>query len=118
MSAHVKTGSNSVGSLMERRHGRSTSFIIYLPQVKPQAKIDLLMTDAVIPHISGKKLADRVRALYQHTKVLFTSAYAEAAIVDHGVLNKGVALLQESFAAAALACKMRKMLDRAKPPRS
>jgi PAS domain S-box-containing protein len=78
--------------------------------------IDLLFTDVVMPHMSGKELADRVRALYPHTKILFTSAYTENAIVHQGVLNKGVALLQKPFTPSALAHKLRAVLDQPGPP--
>jgi CheY-like chemotaxis protein len=73
--------------------------------------IDLLFTDVVMPHMSGKELADRVRALYPHTRILFTSAYSENAIVHQGVLDKGVALLQKPFTPSAMACKLREVLD-------
>jgi CheY-like chemotaxis protein len=73
--------------------------------------IDLLFTDVVMPHMSGKELADQVRALYPLTKILFTSAYTENAIVHQGVLNKGVALLQKPFTPSALAKKVRAVLD-------
>jgi CheY-like chemotaxis protein len=52
-----------------------------------------------------------VRALYPHTKILFTSAYTENAIVHQGVLDKGVALLQKPFTPSALAHKVRQVLD-------
>ncbi|HEY2329276.1 MAG TPA: response regulator, partial [Verrucomicrobiae bacterium] len=77
--------------------------------------IDLLFTDVVMPHMSGKELADRVRALFPQTKILFTSAYTEGAIVHQGVLNEGVALLQKPFTPSALADKVREILDAGKP---
>jgi signal transduction histidine kinase len=73
--------------------------------------IDLLFTDVVMPHMSGKELADRVRALYPQTKILFSSAFTENAIVHQGVLDKGVALLQKPYTPSALAHKMREVLD-------
>jgi signal transduction histidine kinase/CheY-like chemotaxis protein len=73
--------------------------------------IDLLFTDVVMPHMSGKELADRVRVLYPHTRTLFTSAYTENAIVHQGVLNEGMALLQKPFTPSALARKLREVLD-------
>jgi PAS domain S-box-containing protein len=73
--------------------------------------IDLLFTDVVMPHMSGKELADRIHALHPQTKILFTSAYTESAIVHQGVLNKGVMLLQKPFTPSALAHKLREVLD-------
>ncbi len=78
--------------------------------------IDLLFTDVVMPHMSGKELADRVLALYPDTKILFTSAYTENAIVHQGVLNRGVDLLQKPFTPSALAHKLREVLDQKKKP--
>ena len=82
-----------------------------LKQQPDTGHIDLMFTDVVMPHMSGKELADRVRASYPHTRILFTSAYTENAIVHQGVLNKGVALLQKPFTPSALARKLREVLD-------
>jgi CheY-like chemotaxis protein len=71
-----------------------------------------------MPHMSGKELADRVRALNPHTRILFTSAYTENAIVDQGVLNKGVALLQKPFTPSALARKLREVLNEPSAPKA
>jgi two-component system cell cycle sensor histidine kinase/response regulator CckA len=73
--------------------------------------IDLLFTDVVMPHMSGKELADRIRASHPHTKILFTSAYTENAIIHQGVFSKGLALLQKPFTPSALASKLREVLD-------
>ena len=73
--------------------------------------IDLLFTDVVMPHMSGKELSDRIQALYPRTKILFTSAYTETAIVHQGVLNPGIVLLQKPFTPSALANKVREVLD-------
>jgi PAS domain S-box-containing protein len=88
--------------------------------LKPQrdnGPIDLLFTDVVMPHMSGKELADRVQALHPHTRILFTSAYTENAIVHQGVLNPGVALLQKPFTPSALAHKLREVLDQPGAPK-
>ncbi|MEY2428506.1 MAG: two-component system, cell cycle sensor histidine kinase and response regulator CckA, partial [Verrucomicrobiota bacterium] len=89
-----------------------------LKQQSEVGHIDLLFTDVVMPHMSGKELSERVQALYPHTRILFTSAYTANAIVHQGVLNKGVALLQKPFTPSALACKLREVLDQSSPPKA
>jgi len=87
-----------------------------LKQQRDNGHIDLLFTDVVMPHMSGKELADRVRALYPHIRILFTSAYTENAIIHQGVLNHGMKLLQKPFTPSALARKLREVLDEPPPP--
>jgi two-component system, cell cycle sensor histidine kinase and response regulator CckA len=87
-----------------------------LKQQRDIGHIDLLFTDIVMPHMSGKELSERVQAVYPQTKVLFTSAYTENAILHQGVLNKGLALLQKPFTPSALAHKLRAVLDQSSAP--
>jgi two-component system cell cycle sensor histidine kinase/response regulator CckA len=79
---------------------------------KDVGHIDLLFTDVVMPHMSGKELSDRIHAIYPHTKILFTSAYTENAIVHQGILNEGVMLLPKPFTPSGMAHKIREILDR------
>lgn len=74
--------------------------------------VDLLFTDVVMPHMSGKELADRMCSLFSDTKILFTTAYGEGAIVHQGTLDPGVELLLKPFTPSQLAQKAREVLDR------
>jgi PAS domain S-box-containing protein len=74
-------------------------------------QVDLLFTDVIMPHMSGKELADRVCTLYPQTKILFSSAYTENAIIHQSALDNGVALLHKPFTPSALAHKVRETLD-------
>ena len=73
--------------------------------------IHLLMTDVVMPGISGRELAGRVKSLRPDMKVLFMSGYADQAVVHHGILDTDAALLQKPFTMAALAAKLREILS-------
>jgi PAS domain S-box-containing protein len=74
-------------------------------------RIDLLLTDVVMPKMSGRELADRLENSRPGLKVLFASGYTDDAIVRHGVLEPGVSFLQKPFSLATLGQKIREVLD-------
>ncbi|GMV80476.1 MAG: histidine kinase [Planctomycetota bacterium] len=74
--------------------------------------VHLLVTDVVMPRMSGSELARRLAQSHPGLKVLFTSGYTENAIVHHGVLNADVNFLQKPYSPIALAKKVREVLDR------
>lgn len=73
--------------------------------------IDLLITDVVMPKISGKEVADKLRTIHPETKVLFMSGYTDEAIVHHGIVDSNIAFIQKPFSEQALAQKVRDVLD-------
>lgn len=73
--------------------------------------IDLLLTDVVMPEMSGPELARAVVALRPGLKVIFTSGYTDDAIEREGVLDPAVTFIQKPYRPKALACKIREVLD-------
>ncbi len=84
-----------------------------IAQTRNGAKIDLLLTDVVMPRMGGKELADHLQAGDTELKVLFCSGYTEDTIDHHGILDDGVAFLRKPYTLDALACRVRELLDMA-----
>ncbi len=73
--------------------------------------IHALVTDVVMPGMSGRQIAQRVAGQRPGIRVLYMSGYTDDAIVRHGVLEVGAAFIQKPFSSAALARKVRDLFD-------
>ncbi|HWQ52351.1 MAG TPA: PAS domain S-box protein [Bryobacteraceae bacterium] len=76
--------------------------------------VNLMVTDVVMPEMSGCELAEHARTMAPEMKVLFISGYTDEAIVHHGVLEAGIPFLQKPFTHQALTRKIRELLDNGK----
>jgi CheY-like chemotaxis protein len=80
-----------------------------------QEHIDLLLTDVIMPNLSGRELAERLERLQPGIKVLFMSGYTDDSIVQRGVLEQNAQFIQKPFNPEALAGKVRTILGPAGP---
>ena len=94
-------------AVVEARHGAEA---LTLCERHPDP-IHLLMTDVVMPGISGRELAGQVKAVRPGIRTVYMSGYTDDAVVLHGVLSEGMAFLQKPFTQEALARKVREVLD-------
>lgn len=83
-----------------------------------QPRIDLMLTDVLMPGISGTQLAQQVEKLRPEIRLLYMSGYPSDGIVNDGMLAEGVALLPKPFTVAQLALRVRQMLDDRVPAES
>jgi CheY-like chemotaxis protein len=93
--------------VLEARHGAEALEV----SNRHAGPIHLLVTDVVMPQMSGRELAQRLATLRPELKVLYMSGYTDDAIVRHGVLASGIAFLSKPFTPNALALKVREVLD-------
>lgn len=76
-----------------------------------QGRIDLVLTDVIMPLMSGRELIDKWKVFRPESKVLYMSGFTDDAIIHHGVLDDGVFFLQKPFSPDSLAAKVREVLD-------
>ena len=77
--------------------------------------VDLVVTDVVMPRMSGGVLAQKLSETRPALKILFVSGYTDAAILQHGVQHAGSRFLSKPFSPAGLLRKVREVLDDAAP---
>ena len=73
--------------------------------------VDLLITDVVMPGMNGRALAREIAKKNMARRTLFVSGYTDNAIVQHGVLDLGLAFLYKPFTPSELLRKLREVLD-------
>ena len=80
--------------------------------LKKESRIDLLLTDIVMPGLNGRQVADKAREQLPNLKVLYMTGYSRNAVVHQGRLDQGVDLLQKPISQAELAHRVRVVLER------
>jgi CheY-like chemotaxis protein len=94
-------------TVLEARHAGEALLICE----RHRGSIDLMLTDVIMPQMSGRELAERLAPLRPEMKVLFMSGHTEGAIAQHGGYETFNAFLQKPFTLDALARKIRGLLD-------
>ncbi len=97
---------------------RELNYIVFRATDAPSAlkflaseRVDLMLTDVVLPGRNGRDLADEATAKRPGLRVLFMTGYSRNAIVHNGRLDQGVNMIQKPFTQTALAAKIRSLLD-------
>jgi CheY-like chemotaxis protein len=104
----VRIGLESAGyTVIEARSGPEALEIAG----RHAGKIDLVLTDVVMPEMSGRELAERIEQAHPGIRILFMSGYTDDEVMRHGFVGSSVAFLQKPFSPLTLARKVRDVLD-------
>jgi two-component system cell cycle sensor histidine kinase/response regulator CckA len=98
-------------TVLEARGGAS-ALAVGATRVAP---VELLITDLVMPGMSGRELVERWRGKHPETRALFMSGYTDVSAHQHSGLPAGASFIQKPFAPSALARKVREVLERSDP---
>jgi PAS domain S-box-containing protein len=79
---------------------------------KHECRIDLLMTDVIMPEMNGKDLSEAIIAILPGIKILFMSGYTTNVIADHGILTKGIHYIQKPFSIQSVSARVRDVIDK------
>jgi two-component system cell cycle sensor histidine kinase/response regulator CckA len=73
--------------------------------------IHLLLTDVIMPQMNGRELAERLAKVRPEMKVLYMSGYTDRAVINHGILDSGIAYVQKPLVPELLARRVREVID-------
>jgi DNA-binding NtrC family response regulator len=93
--------------VIEARHG-ADALRIFEERTR---RIDLVLTDLVMPEMGGRELVDRLRALHPGVKVLYMSGYSERAVTVNGVMPPRTGFVEKPFTVEQLVRGTRELLD-------
>ena len=85
-----------------------------LSLIQARQPFDLVVTDVIMPKMSGKELYDQIKVIAPRIQVLFMSGYTDDSLAHHGVLGPELCFLEKPFSPAGLARKVREVIDSAK----
>ena len=93
--------------VLEAKHGHDALRVAE----QYRGPIHLMLSDVVMPRMSGRELAEKLLPLRSEMKVVYMSGYTDDAIVHHGVLDEGMAFIEKPFTPKALALKLHEVLN-------
>jgi CheY-like chemotaxis protein len=85
-----------------------------LALIEAKQPFDLVVTDVIMPKMSGKELYDKIKVIAPRINVLFMSGYTDDALAHHGVLGPELSFLEKPFSPSGLARKVREVIDSSK----